>query len=276
LFFTSAEDYGGLRKKKLSRFLYELGIEKDISPVEQKELLLPLPPYFSYTQLAAFEKCPLQYKFAHILKIPRAGSATLSFGKTMHNTLLRFVKESIVSNQLSLERLYEIYNEEWIDEWYESKSHKEQYYQLGKNSLKMFFERFKEKSPKIKEINGVLALELPFSLKIKDYTIKGKIDRIDELEDGTIEIIDYKTGKPKEKLNKEEKEQLLIYQLAAEEVLKLQPKQLTYYYLDAGQELSFPSIKEIEKIQNSEFEPTPGFHCKFCDFKHICEFRKSD
>ncbi|MCD6429311.1 UvrD-helicase domain-containing protein [bacterium] len=300
LFFTSAEDYGGLRKKKLSRFLYELGIEKDISPVEQKELFslpkiaviksktkLPLPPYFSYTQLAAFEKCPLQYKFAHILKIPRAGSATLSFGKTMHNTLLRFVKESIVSNQLSLERLYEIYNEEWIDEWYESKSHKEQYYQLGKNSLKMFFERFKEKSPKIKEINGVLALELPFSLKIKDYTIKGKIDRIDELEDGTIEIIDYKTGKPKEKLNKEEKEQLLIYQLAAEEVLKLQPKQLTYYYLDAGQELSFPSIKEkeefkekivqeIEKIQNSEFEPTPGFHCKFCDFKHICEFRKSD
>ena len=62
-------------------------------------------------------------------------------------------------------------------------------------------------------------LERPFNLKIKDsgeeYTIKGVIDRIDEL-DGGIEIIDYKTGQGRtEKTFKaEDKEQLLIYQLA--------------------------------------------------------------
>ena len=27
------------------------------------------------------------------------------------------------------------------------------------------------------------------------------------------------------------------------------------------------------KIKAGNYEPTPGRHCKFCDFKEICEFR---
>jgi len=299
LFFTSADDYGGLRPKKPSRFLYELGIVEDQKPIEQKALFeipkfhipskkikFPLPPYFSYTQLAAFEKCPLQYKFAFILKIPRAGSATLSFGKTMHNTLFKFVRQSLINNKLSLKDLLKIYDEEWIDEWYETKAQKERYYQLGKDSLKIFLAKFQAKKPKIKIIENTPALELNFNFKLKDYTIKGQIDRIDELKGKEVEIIDYKTGKAKEKLSKEDREQLLIYQIAAEKVLNLVPRKLTYYYLDEGKEVSFePSLQEkedfqerllqsIEKIKKSNFEPTPGYYCKFCDFKHICEFRQ--
>ncbi|MCD5396395.1 MAG: PD-(D/E)XK nuclease family protein, partial [Candidatus Pacebacteria bacterium] len=299
LFFTSADDYGGQKTKKPSRFLYELGIIKDKKEVEQKTLFeIPkvyvskkqreenLPLYFSYTQLAAFEKCPLQYKFAFILKIPRAGSATLSFGKTMHNTLFKFVKDSLSNPKLSLKNLLKIYEKEWIDEWYQSKNQKERYYQLGRDSLKTFFLKFKEKNPKIKIIAKKPALELNFNFKLKSYTIKGQIDRIDELKDKEVEIIDYKTGKAKEKLSKEDKEQLLIYQIATEEVLGLRPYQLTYYYLDEGEEVSFHPeknekkifkerlIETIEKIKKSKFEPTPGFHCRFCDYKHICEFRQ--
>ena len=32
-------------------------------------------------------------------------------------------------------------------------------------------------------------------------------------------------------------------------------------------------IKNIEQIKNSKFIANPGWHCKFCDFKNICEFR---
>lgn len=60
-----------------------------------------------------------------------------------------------------------------------------------------------------------------FNIKIeadkKLYTIKGVIDRVDEV-DGKIKIVDYKTGAPKEKLTFEEKEQLLIYQMAVSEL----------------------------------------------------------
>ena len=51
-----------------------------------------LPEHFSFSQLAAFDKCPLQYKFAFILKVPVKGKAVFSFGKTMHNTFYNFFK----------------------------------------------------------------------------------------------------------------------------------------------------------------------------------------
>ena len=82
------------------------------------------------------------------------------------------------------------------------------------------------------------------------------------------------------------KKQLLIYQLAAKEVLGLNPVRLTYYYTDKGQKLHFlGSDAEMEKekqdlteliseIKKSDFKPSPGWQCKFCDFKDICEFAK--
>src|SRR3990170_7253247 len=116
LFFTSAEDYGGKQMKKPSRFLVELGFVKekanekkknkiDLAVEEMKtnnqnsklrtqnsKPIDNLPKQFSFTQLRAFETCPHQYKFAHILKIPVEGKHTFSFGKTMHKTLEVFYR----------------------------------------------------------------------------------------------------------------------------------------------------------------------------------------
>jgi len=335
LFLTSADDYGGQRKKKPSRFLAELNlklINKKESGIRKDELGSPiaprrlekaqlaanrLPPYFSYSQFAAFEKCPLQYKFAHILKVPRRGKPVFSFGKTIHNTLYQFVK-SIVSQkgkkqkglfqshsvsspsskgiadaQEYLKEALEIYENNWLDEWYEDKKQKDEYYKLGKEVLKNFVENFVKERPKIKFIEGSPGLEKDFRLKIKNNTIKGKIDRIDELPEGEIEIIDYKTGqapavdaKGKAKLKKEDKEQLLIYQLAGEQILGKLPEKLSYYYLKGNKKVSFSTtekereefkdeiLRKIDKIKNSDFKATPGWQCKSCDFKDICEFRK--
>jgi DNA helicase-2/ATP-dependent DNA helicase PcrA len=300
LFFCWADDYGGQRKKKPSVFLHELGLVKKETisaqktlfepskAVSKKDPLVTLPSYFSYTQIAAFEKCPLQYKFAHILSIPRAGSPVLSFGKTMHATFQKFIEEvnEFGIEKITLKRLLEIYQNEWIDEWYENKESKEKRFESGKKSLTAFFNDFKEKNPKTLIIDGKPALELAFVLKINGYPIKGQIDRID-VSDKEIEIIDYKTGKAKDKLDKEDKKQLLIYQIAAQEVLKIHPNKLTYYYVDHAKKMSFvpkpedlDEFKEnieqkIEEMQNSDFSPTPSvLWCKYCDFKDICEFKK--
>jgi CRISPR/Cas system-associated exonuclease Cas4 (RecB family) len=96
--------------------------------------------------------------------------------------------------------------------------------------------------------------------------------------------VDYKTGESKDKLDADSKEQLLIYQIAAQEVLNLRPAKLAYFYLNDGKMMSFLGteneletqkekiIKEIEQIKNSEFDPTPGWQCQYCDFKDICDF----
>lgn len=337
LYFTSAEDYGGQRAKKLSRFLGELGYNeleykgedasasggvrvrrgplsgpsreheasKRISP-DSRNRILPqyLPAHFSYSQLAAFEKCPLQYKFNFILKIPIKGKAVFSFGKTIHNTLYEFLKEANGEStqadlfgekkktSFSLNKLVEIYERNWIDEWYDSKKQKEEYYKKGKEIIKDFYKNFSDNPPNILKVNEQLALEIPFNLKIGEHTLYGVIDRIDDLggspsPDGSgrqCSIVDYKTGQSKDKLDAEAKEQLLIYQIAAQEVLHLKPQKLAYFYLDDGKVASFLGsendienqrqkiIEEIEKIKNSQFDPTPGWQCQYCDFKDICDF----
>jgi len=303
LYFTSASDYGGQREKKLSRFLAEMGynsddikenkknnlLEKKESPIKKLKTKIDpqfLPQHFSYSQLAAFSKCPLQYKFNFILKVPVKGKSVFSFGKTLHNTLYEFLKLSSQENLksvLTFKDLEELYEKNWIDEWYDSKKNKEEYYKKGKEIIKEFYENFSKNPPNILKVNNQPALELPFNLKIGGHTLYGVIDRIDDSKEG-ITIIDYKTGESKDKLDADAKEQLLIYQIAAQEVLHLKPQRLAYFYLNDGKMMSFLGtetelenqkqkiIQQIEKIKNSEFDPTPGWQCQYCDFKDICDF----
>ncbi len=293
LFFTSANDYGGVKNKKVSRFLIELGyspsLDTGISGINlsvKKKVINKekyfLPDYFSFTQLATFSKCPLQYKFAHILKIPLGDRPNFVFGKSMHNSIHNLA-EAFLEKKISLKEAYQIYEKNWINEWYRDRKERDDYYKLGKDIIKNFYKDFSENRPKIFLINNKPAFEQKFSLKIGGYYIKGKIDRIDEFEDG-IEVIDYKTGSFKEKLTFEEKSQLFIYQIALQESLGIKVNKLTYYYLNEGRLLSFKAkdsdlektrnkvIENITNIKNSNFNPTPGWNCRFCDFNNICEY----
>lgn len=282
VFLTSALDYGGVRKKKPSRFLSELGykdpevvsVETGVQKREKKvkeQKIKRDKGHFSFTQFRAFESCPLQYKFAHILRVPLQGKAVFSYGSSLHNTLERFIREG--------GDIFEIYEEEWIEDWFHSEEERKEYREKGVQSLEKFQEGYDDT---VMDIRGEPAVEVPFRLKVGGETIVGKIDRIDQLEDG-VELIDYKTGKTRKRLRRRDKAQLLIYQMAAQESLGLNPQKLTYYYLDEGKKLSFLGSPEeiaeekdklqklIKNIEDSNFEPTPGWQCKFCDFKKICE-----
>jgi CRISPR/Cas system-associated exonuclease Cas4 (RecB family) len=101
-----------------------------------------------------------------------------------------------------------------------------------------------------------------------------------------LKIVDYKTGRPKEKLEFNEKAQLLIYQQAVKEVFHQEVGALCYRYLNdnseiefLGKEKDFAKLDEkisatIRAIRLGEFPATPGQQCKFCDYSGICEFRK--
>ncbi len=297
LYLTSGEDYGGARKKKLSRFLVELGhdsptpfkieskfLEEKIDDrVRTSGANVSVPTSFSFTQLVAYDHCPLQYKFAHLLKIPVFGSHAMSFGKTMHNTLQRFFEEMVADNKIpSKERILELYADNWLDDWYESDELREQYREDGKQSLSRYHDEMLQTPPK------PLFLERGFTVKIDDIVIRGRVDRIDEFEDG-VEIIDYKTGTPKDgkSLSPTDKMQLLLYQLAAKEIFGLEPRRLTFHYLKDNSRISFLGTDEeleglrdkirtsIEGIRARQFEPSPGFNCRFCDFRDICPFRSA-
>jgi DNA helicase-2/ATP-dependent DNA helicase PcrA len=304
VYFTSAENYGGARKRKISRFLTELNYnttevtqtdtqsildEKKMVTQEMKKIHIALPKQFSFTQLSSFKLCPLQYKFAHIFKIPMSGKWTFSYGQTIHNTLEDYFKLWIERSStetesipVSIEELMDIYKARWEDGWYINDEQREKYRSKGEKELKNYYLSLKENLPK------PISIEQGFKLKIDNVILKGRIDRVDTFEDG-VEIIDYKTGTPKlkNKLKKSDKEQLYLYQIAASEILGLNPKKLTLHYIEDNSKVSFIAneseliklkndiIERVERIRSSKFDATPGFHCGYCDFSDICEFRQT-
>lgn len=333
LYLTGAKDYGGVREKKPSRFIAEMGLSDAATPElalsEKNEFLrdlhyfnareiaadeagrkklaadkYPLPEKFSFSQLAAFSTCPLQYKFAFVLKIPAAGDkASLIFGRVMHNVLYNFLLPVLsgrptlqgslfdeaagkdrpdIKGLLTAKRLKELYDEFWQPDGYNNKEEREKYHVKGRQALDKFLAAYLAGQPA-----EILFLEKRFSFKIGGEVMKGAIDRVDVLADGTLEIIDYKTGQPKTKLEFKDKRQLVLYQLFLEEFLGRKVSRLSYYYLESGEKVSFIAtekditnlrlgiIKEIAAIKERDFAPTPSPMCKFCDFNSICEFRET-
>lgn len=319
LYLTSAEDYGGSRKRKLSRFLTELGY-KDEVPIpdfavkggifvpdgKEKESDAALkefaPEAFSFSQLSLYETCPRQYKFKHVLKIPTKGEGKFSFGRTMH-AALQGLFTAVIERQSSAQgslfdgkgkartvgelvdekELDAIYEESWIDEWYESAETKENYRKEGKKQLRDYYRKVKD------SVVRPLFLEKPFNVKIGGATVRGAIDRVDLLADGTVSIIDYKTGEPRdeESIKFENKRQLLIYQIAALESLGKKPSELSFHYLKDASDVGFlgtePELEKIRtfvektagKIREGQFGPEPNArNCRSCPFRGICESRE--
>ena len=354
LFFTSAENYGGVQKKKVSRFLNELEevhkdfkISKDVLGTDArsmmtqtqsqiiKEYQLYIPKRFSYTQLKIFDECPFSYKMQFLLKVPLPGKFVFSYGTTIHSTLQQFMqmvsqkqrseqtslfgevtgrhpeqaspssaRESAVKDPVvvgvqvkstgsftspadyagsvqddvgvKLDELLELYEKNWLDDWYDSAEQMNEYKKKGKLALKIFYENL-QKGP----IPNIKALERGFNIKIGDNTITGKMDRVDAVGDGEIEIVDYKTGNPpkNDKLTVPDKRQLLIYQIGAEEVFREKVKNLTYYYVDSAAPIEFLGTDEekqevklwitetIDEIHKSDFMLNPKQHfCDYCDY----------
>ena len=111
------------------------------------------------------------------------------------------------------------------------------------------------------------------------------IDRVDKLADGSLEIIDYKTGEAKLKPSFDDKRQLLLYQLAIEQLTGFKISRLSYYYLKTSDKVSFEAKEtDLEKlkiwisdtikaIESCDFSPKPGpFTCRYCDISKFCEF----
>ncbi|MBU1118387.1 UvrD-helicase domain-containing protein [Patescibacteria group bacterium] len=309
LFLTSAEDYGGKRKKKPSIFIQEINDKiKTIQNMETKTqqaldlkgikvskpkkytVSFKLPSKFSYTQIIVFEKCPKQYKYRHLLKIQGKGSVSMSFGNSLHNTLAQFYQEIIDSSQKkliettdqkvgSLKRLLALYDERWIPEYYDSKKHELKKKAEGEEMLREYYKKNKN------DFDKVLMIEKGFNVKIGEYTFRGVIDRVDDLGGDSVAIVDYKTGREKKEREVKNDKQLTLYSIALDQVFNKKAEEVSLYFLVTGNKIDTERTKKdkekfvagvcetIDKIKSSDFKATPGFNCQFCDYKGICEDR---
>lgn len=308
LFLSFAKNYGGVREKKPSIFINELKDkfireENPVLPAGQIPLLTPKKymaksglknivsekgaflnrpvdlKFVSYSQLETFKTCPLKYYYKYVLGVMGIPNFTLNFGQTLHRTLRDFHKADLFSKTRNIDELLYLYKSHFaeLSSGYTSIEHRKESFKHGLELLEKYFKIHRTLFGK------PVFLEQRFKIKVGGISLIGAIDRIDQYEDKTYEVIDYKTG---ENLGKKEKvdhdEQLTIYALAANEALGINPKNYTLYFLEKGlkattqrETAQIQKQKEeveniIEEIKKGNFPAKVGMWCQWCEFNKIC------
>lgn len=239
--------------------------------------IVPEPLKLSASAIDAYRSCPQKYLFSRFWLLPERRRAAISFGSVMHTTIKRFIGELRKGNRLPFEEVARIFETEWTSSGYEDDYQEGEYQKDGLEQLRVFHASVLAEPP------VVLEQEKPFELPLENnVVITGRMDQVNSLGGRDVEIVDYKTGKPKPPAAARKDLQLSIYALAAREILEKNPEDLTFHYLLTNErQITSRDKKQLDEavatvqevaadIRAAEFPPKPGFACRTCDYRSIC------
>jgi DNA helicase-2/ATP-dependent DNA helicase PcrA len=240
-----------------------------------------LPPAFA-TEMAlsanavqSYSACPMKFKLERDWKIPGEAAAAMQYGFAIHTVLKNYYDPAAHAKELSIEDAVQAFRHEFGKGYIDDPVQRKIYQERGEEQLRTLLLASPRGSA------NVIATEHKFSFKLGEREIRGRIDRIDQLEDGVVRVIDYKTGAPKDRKFAEESLQLSIYAMAVAQ-MNLSPRELvlvnvqdntmavagrTPKQLDTARE----KIEDAaEGIRRGQFDPRPGQHCRWCDYRNLC------
>jgi len=228
----------------------------------------------SASDLDLYLTCPLKYKFARVFGIPQEPTINQRFGILVHNVLERFHKED---GEGGLERLMELFQAGWRRAGFGSSDDELQFRDRAREAMRLYWEREQQSE------GEPLWLERKFDIRIGPHHVRGRVDRVDRLPDGSHELIDYKTGERKSEAELENDLQLALYRLAAREAWDLEVGNGSYYYVLDAEKVAAPvrpddaerverTVLEVgEGVTSQDFEPRPSpTTCGWCDYRLVC------
>lgn len=148
------------------------------------------------TALNGYLRCPWQYFFKNLVRLPDIPEKYLHFGNAVHAGLKTFADKKREGEIISSEDVLDVF-EKFLKRMPLSKKDLQDSLEKGREILPKYLNQYNQSWHKdvITEfaINGV-------SLKLSDSSevlIRGRIDKIELYEDGTANVVDYKTGSRK-------------------------------------------------------------------------------
>ncbi len=198
-----------LQPFKTERTIYEQSFIKDL--FMRKGL--------NATGLNNYLSCPIKYFYRNLVQIPSGYSAHMQYGNEMHCALEKFFAEGKKNGEIgTADRLLELFDTVMkFSSLHESD--KKKYLKRGREALAAWHDN--RKADMKFDVRTEQTVSKDFALSSGEtLRLKGIIDKIEYLEnemEGPINIVDYKTGRPYSKKNKEQKEDLA--------------RQLTFYHI---------------------------------------------
>jgi DNA helicase-2/ATP-dependent DNA helicase PcrA len=227
----------------------------------------------SASDVETYRSCPLRYKYRRVLRIPSEPTFNQRFGIVVHQVLERYH----VSGTQTLAELMELLDVCWRRSGLGDGEQQRTLLEKARASLALYHEQLHAQA------GEPVWFERSFAFELGPHRLRGRVDRVDRLQDGSYELIDYKTGRPKSESQLQGDIQLSLYGLAARESWQLEASSLAYYYvLDAKKVPVPPRSADLEWVQQAvleagegilaeRFDPTPSdAACSVCDYRIVC------
>jgi DNA helicase-2/ATP-dependent DNA helicase PcrA len=296
----------GQRPRRASQFLLEaldtsaasLDVERP-SPLERIERLRPPPTRtkpaglarrpgiveqpltLSYGQVNDYTECPARYRFAHLIRLPTAPSHHLVVGKALHAAVQAYHRAQMEDRPMSREALHVELDRHWESIGFVTRAHEDARLASARAALDRFWDEQQADSA------PVIGVEQEFAFRFGADRVRGRMDRVDQAADGTVTVVDYKSGDVQDPATAarraRESLQLAIYALAWEAEHGRPPDDLALHFLESGLVgHSQPTPARLEKARNliaaaaagiraGAFEANPGpMRCGGCPFRTIC------
>ena len=246
------------------------------------ESWLRMPPAFPTHDLALsanavqnYSTCPLKFKLLRDWKIPGEAAAAMQYGNAVHTVLKHYYDPAPHAPAMTADDLVATFKVEFAKAFIEDRMQQQMYEDQGEVQLRALVGM----APR--GTSEVLDTERKINFKLGKMELVGRIDRIDRIEGKAVKVIDYKTGTPKDARFADDSLQLSIYAMGVRH-MGMEPRELVLLNLADGAEVKTSrTTKQLETAQQKieevaegiaagDFEPTPGSHCVWCEFKKLC------
>ena len=233
----------------------------------------------SATAIDTYQKCPLQFKYREILKIPQKSSIYTTKGSIIHGAIEQLANDQLDRREPDIAKTKTKAKEKMDAVRY---MHDRPTFENVYSTLDDIIDRYVAWNDSSK--NTLVGSEVKFEIIIDKITYKGKIDRIETDADGNYIVVDFKTGKSI--MTKKEvttHPQTNIYAAAIKDKYGLLPTKVSLYYLERDafrdyvvDEQSLQRGLEIvqeaaKSIIAEDFTAKPSKSaCMFCPYKNIC------
>jgi len=150
-------------------------------------------PTLSPSKLTTYLACPVKYKWTYIDdrgKWYLRSKSYYSFGSSLHSVLQRFHDEGD-TGVVTTEQAVAALEESWIQAGYSSQDEMMQAMSEGKAIV----EKYVEAVATLPVTARTLYVEKQLRVDLGPFVLLGRLDRVDQHEDGTIEVVDYKSGR---------------------------------------------------------------------------------
>lgn len=168
-------------------------IEKDVITSMLEKFVM------NVTALNNYLKCPLEFYFKNLVRIPSPKNEATEFGSSVHHALEQLFRKMQENKDVFPSRQDFIADFEWYMRRHRESFTREQFdrrMEYGQLVLSNYYDKY------ISQFNKVVAIERNIrNVVVRGVPLKGKLDKL-EFDGKSVNVVDYKTGDPDKALPK--------------------------------------------------------------------------